>query len=228
VNELTARTHAINFAADRLANVAINAERTRGDWPQDAGILMLYGDVGLGGAYQSHSDVFYGDTGLGANFGHLVVEFAGRPCYCGQRGCLETYVGVGPLLNALNNTPDELANSPRVPLNKALDAVRRQAPGVAEELAQQGRWLARAIQQITAVLDPAVVILGGALAEFAPVMLPTCEEQLRPLRIQKRFGRIAEIMPSRLGPEAISHGGIVMSAEAVIREPWRLQADSQP
>jgi predicted NBD/HSP70 family sugar kinase len=214
----------VAISVDRLANVAIHAERSLGHWPHDAGILMLYGDVGIGGSYQSHSDVLYGDSRLGGNFGHLTVEFDGRPCYCGRRGCLETYVGVGPLANVLDQTPDRPVTGPAVPREKTLSALRRGDPSVAEELRNQGRWLARAIEQVTVAFDPAVVILGGSLAEFAPLMMPSREAEAARLNNQSHFASLAIVEPSKLGPDAVLRGGIAMAIDAVVREPWRLHA----
>jgi predicted NBD/HSP70 family sugar kinase len=214
----------VAVSVDRLANVAIHAERSLGHWPHDAGIVMLYGDVGIGGSYQSHSDVLYGDSGLGGNFGHLTVEFDGRPCYCGRRGCLETYVGVGPLANVLDQTPDRPVTGLAVPREKTLSALRRDDPAVAEELRHQGRWLARGIEQVLVAFDPAVVILGGSLAEFAPLMMPSLEAEAARLNNQSNFASLAIVEPSKLGPDAVLRGGVVMSIDAVVREPWRLHA----
>jgi len=214
----------VAVSVDRLANIAIHAERSLGHWTDDAGILMLYGDVGIGGSYQSHSDVLYGDSGLGGNFGHLTVEFDGRPCYCGRRGCLETYVGVGPLANVLDQTPDRPVIGPAVPREKTLRALRRGDPAVAEELRNQGCWLARAIEQVTVAFDPAVVILGGSLAELAPLMMPSLEYEAARLNNQSHFPSLAIVEPSKLGPDAVLRGGGVMAIDAVVREPWRLHA----
>jgi predicted NBD/HSP70 family sugar kinase len=214
----------VAVSVDRFANVAIHAERSLGHWTDDAGILMLYGDVGIGGSYQSHSDVLYGDSGLGGNFGHLTVEFDGRPCYCGRRGCLETYVGVGPLANVLDQTPDRPVTGPAVPREKTLRALRRGDPAVAEEQRTQGRWLARAIEPVTVAFDPAVVIIGGSLAEFAPLMMLSLESEAARLNNQSHFASVAIVEPSKLGPDAVLRGGVVMAIDAVVREPWRLDA----
>ena len=214
---------AVAVSVDRLANIALHAERSLDRWSPDAGVVMLYGDVGIGGAYQSHSDVLYGDSGLGANFGHLTVEYDGRPCYCGRRGCLETYVGVGPLANVLDQTPDRAVTGPAVPRTKTLNAVRRGDPTVVRALLDQGRWLARAIEQIVVAFDPAVVVLGGALAEFAPLMMPSREAEAARLNNQSHFASLAIVEPSQLSQDAILRGGIVTAIDAVVREPWRLQ-----
>ena len=36
--------------------------------------------------------VYLGNNGFAGEFGHTCVEIDGRPCGCGRRGCLETYV----------------------------------------------------------------------------------------------------------------------------------------
>jgi glucokinase len=113
---------------------------------------------------------------------------------------------------------------PAVPREKTLRALRRGDPAVAEELRNQGRWLARAIEQVTVAFDPAVVIIGGSLAEFAPLMMLSLESEAARLNNQSHFASVAIVEPSKLGPDAVLRGGVVMAIDAVVREPWRLDA----
>lgn len=106
------------FAIDNLANVAINAERQVRNWPADAGVVMLYGDIGVGGAYVRGPNMLRGDFESGAIFGHISVNTEGRRCYCGRRGCLETYVGIGPRANALTDDPNALFTGLSIPTGK--------------------------------------------------------------------------------------------------------------
>jgi predicted NBD/HSP70 family sugar kinase len=218
--ELTRLTRStITYSIDRLANFAVIAERRHGRWSDDAEILLLYGDIGIGGAYQHRADVFHSDHGFGANVGHLTVEFDGRPCYCGRRGCLETYVGIGPLANALDHVQDRPTNSPQVPLEKTLKAARQGIPEVIEELERQGKWLARGVELMRAAFDPAVVVIGGALAELAPLMRQSFQKEIA--RLAADSGQATAIETSSLGREAVLQGALASAVETVAREPWR-------
>jgi predicted NBD/HSP70 family sugar kinase len=51
--------------------------------------VIYTGDV-LGGAFFIDGRVYRGLAGSGGELGHTVVQFDGRPCNCGRRGCWET------------------------------------------------------------------------------------------------------------------------------------------
>ena len=209
------------FAIDNLANVAINAERQVRNWPADAGAVMLYGDIGVGGAYVRGSNTLRGDFESGAIFGHISVNTEGRRCFCGRRGCLETYIGIGPLANALAENPDAFSTGPEIPMAETLAAVHDAGPRVEEELHDQGRWLARAVDVLTAAFDPSVVFIGGALAQLAPLMMTGYADELSRLNPDPLF-RYPQVLWSLLGPDAIIRGGIAMSVQSVIQEPWSI------
>lgn len=45
---------------------------------------------GVGLSLFINGDYFHGFSGLAGEFGHLIVKENGKPCYCGNRGCLRT------------------------------------------------------------------------------------------------------------------------------------------
>lgn len=45
----------------------------------------------IGGAVLIDHDLFCGDNQRGGELGHMRIENNGRPCYCGKRGCLDSY-----------------------------------------------------------------------------------------------------------------------------------------
>ncbi len=49
--------------------------------------------TGIGGGIVSGGTLISGNLGMAGEIGHVVVEPGGRPCGCGQRGCVEQYAG---------------------------------------------------------------------------------------------------------------------------------------
>lgn len=228
IAELRRRTSSeLTFVIENVAIAALNGERQGQDWPRDAGVIMLYGDVGIGGAYQRGSNALHGDLDTGAIFGHITVDETGRRCFCGRRGCLMTCVGIGPLANALAGTPDGSPSSPLVPVAQTLADAEEAGPQVIAELDRQGRWLARAVDVLTAAFDPSVVVIGGALAQLAPMMMASCVEELNRRNPQPLFP-YPKIVTSELGSDAAVRGGIAMSIHDIIREPWLAALTPQP
>jgi predicted NBD/HSP70 family sugar kinase len=204
VAELGALTKGdVHFTLDRLANLAIHAERKAGGWNTDEGIVVLYGDFGIGGSYQRNGQVLRGDFGIGAEFGHVLVEPGGRPCVCGMRGCLEAYVGLGPLAQALGIPADGRG---RRPLAQILASLSKPGPEVRAEVGRQGTRLAQAVASLISVFDPHAVVLGGQLTAVAPLMMPSFRAELE--RVRAMHTSRANVLVSKLGTSAVLDGGI--------------------
>lgn len=215
VAELTRLTSdRVHFTLDRLANLAIHAERRSGGWAAEDGVLMLYGDQGLGGAYQRHGQVLRGDFGIGAEFGHMIVEPGDRECVCGMRGCLETYVGLGPIARAIGLSRDRSGARDRAQI---LAAVTAPTPQLQAEGERQGARLARAVASLISAFDPRVVVLGGHLMDLAPLTMPAFEAELERFR-GGSAGR-ASIHVSTLGTSAVLQGGIEAAIHDLCTNP---------
>jgi fructokinase len=125
------------------------------------GVIM---GTGVGGGLVIGGRVWGGPQGLAGEWGHHGV-FAGRPdarpCYCGERGCLEAYAS-GP---AVERHFVELGGERRSATEiAALAAVGDEIAGAAMEslIAAFGRGLANLID----ICDPSAIVLGGGLSKL--------------------------------------------------------------
>lgn len=50
--------------------------------------------TGLGSGIVANRQLIYGQSGMAAELGHVIIVKNGRKCGCGRKGCLETYVSV--------------------------------------------------------------------------------------------------------------------------------------
>lgn len=64
-------------------------------------LFMVMIRAGVGGAFLDNGDIFVTRTRGTLEIGHIAVEYEGRPCTCGSRGCLETYLSEGAILSDL-------------------------------------------------------------------------------------------------------------------------------
>lgn len=111
-----------------------------------AGASVVFGVIlgtGVGGGIVVRGEVLAGANAIAGEWGHnpLPGENAGRPCYCGRRDCIETYLS-GPALAADGGADDEAA------------------------LQRYERRLARALAQVINILDPDVIVLGGGVSNL--------------------------------------------------------------
>lgn len=132
----------------------------------DIAVLTLGTGVGAGMAIGGN--LYRGATNSAGEWGHTNLVPGGRPCRCGARGCLETYVGAPGIMQTLG----ELApGSPMLHPDDqtgTIDALARgQAdgdPDALATLAATAEYLGLAVADLVNLINPEVVVLGGWVA----------------------------------------------------------------
>ncbi len=136
-----------------------------------AGARSVFGVIlgtGCGGGLVLDGALIDGPRGIGGEWGHNPLPWAeasehpGPTCWCGRRGCVETWVS-GPGLEAdhAKATGEQLS---------AEAIAARAAGGDAAALATLDRHasrLARGLASVINIFDPEVIVLGGGLSKLA-------------------------------------------------------------
>ena len=91
-------------------------------------------------------------------------EWPGPPCYCGRRGCIETFLS-GSGLQSLARHGSVGGRSPRARSPRAAAARRCTPPRPARRDLQRAAWRSRWPTVIN-LLDPDVIVLGGGLSNI--------------------------------------------------------------
>lgn len=185
-------------AATGLAAVVENDANCAayGEWWQGAGrgfrsVVGITLGTGIGGGIVVDGRLFLGATGTAGEIGHMTVEFGGRRCTCGNRGCLEAYAsGPGIARSAVeglaggtaSSLPElvegELDRITAATVHEAAVAGDAYAAGV---LARAARMLAAGITGAVNLLSPdAVVVMGGVTAAGDLFFGPLAAELGRP------------------------------------------------
>lgn len=123
--------------------------------------------TGVGGGVVNRGQIVVGGNAIAGEWGHTPLpwmtadEYPGRDCFCGRRGCIETFVS-GPALERDHAEATGRA-LPGAEIAAAADAGDRDAAAALDRLA--GR-LARGLAMIINILDPDVIVLGGGLSNI--------------------------------------------------------------
>jgi fructokinase len=135
------------------------------------GARVVFGVIigtGTGAGITVDGSILTGPNGIAGEWGHNPLpwpeddESPGPPCYCGSRGCIETFLS-GPGLTR----DHEQRSGRRLP---ALEIAARAAAGdaIAEQaLTSYERRMAKALAGVINLLDPDVIVLGGGLSNLA-------------------------------------------------------------
>ena len=123
--------------------------------------------TGTGAGIAIRGQVLTGVNGITGEWGHNPLpwpnddERPGPSCYCGKRGCIETFLS-GPGMTAAH----ELGTGRReLPQDITRAADRGEAAAVATLRRYESR-MARALASVINVLDPDVIVLGGGMSNI--------------------------------------------------------------
>ena len=104
-----------------------------------------------------------GTEGIGGEWGHNVLDPEGPECYCGLRGCVETFLA-GPKLEEFY----EERSSNRRPLAEIAErAGGGTDPTASDTINRLVESFGRALASVVNVVDPHVVVLGGGVSNVA-------------------------------------------------------------
>jgi len=148
---------------DNDANLVAVAEQYYGEGRNASDFLVVTVEHGVGMGIVLANQVYRGTRGCGAEFGHTKVQLEGALCRCGQRGCLEAYVGDYALLREANirgsaQPEDDLS---------ALHARAKAGDAMARSIFDRaGRMFAMGLANVINIFDPSLVILSGEQMTF--------------------------------------------------------------
>jgi fructokinase len=150
----------------RLANDANCFALSEATDGAGAGANVVFGVIlgtGVGGGIVVNGQVLNGINAIAGEWGHnpLPGEHHRLPCYCGRKGCIETYLS-GPAMARDHRMQGGAEFS-------AEQIVAGAASGDAECDATLQRYearLAKALATVINLLDPEVIVLGGGLSNI--------------------------------------------------------------
>ena len=156
----------------RLANDAdcfALSEATDGAAAGNSPVFGVILGTGVGGGIVVDGRLLHGPNAIAGEWGHnplprmTAAEAPGPACYCGRRGCIETFLS-GPGLTA-----DYAAGGGAEEVAAADVAARAEAgePAATAALERYLDRLGRALAGVVNVLDPAAIVLGGGLSNIA-------------------------------------------------------------
>lgn len=133
-----------------------------------AGVEVVFGAIlgtGVGGGVVVRGGLLTGPNAIAGEWGHNPLpwpnsqELPGPQCYCGKRGCIETFCS-GPGL-----VRDLAANAQPTLTAREVVAAAEQGGALADQAVQRyEERLAKSLASVVNVIDPHVIVLGGGLS----------------------------------------------------------------
>lgn len=173
----------VPFYMDNDARLAVLGEWQQGAARGKRNVVMMTIGTGIGTGVIIDGNVLYGQHyQAGSLGGHFVIDYKGRSCTCGNKGCVEAMASSFFLPVIIREHP-QLSDS----FKKLADKIDFKgifglaATGDKDALLLRNEcmdiWSAAIVTYIHAY-DPEIVVLGGGIMNSAEVIIPYIKERV--------------------------------------------------
>ena len=161
------------------------------------GVIM---GTGVGGGLVINGKIHTGRTNIAGEWGHHCIKPNGNKCYCGRKGCVETYISGPALEKKWNQLTNQNASVPDIIKNSQENAYKTWKN---EFLENFGLSLANVID----IIDPDAIVLGGGLSN-----IPFLYDEGKNLVYQNVFSDTVDtpILKNQLGDSAGVFGACIL------------------
>ena len=212
---------ATRIAADNEANLAALAEFAAGSAAGTRDLVLITGEVGVGGGVISGGVLMRGARGYSGEFGHMPLTETTFVCGCGRRGCWEAAIGLDAIMARVSEPEDPLRD-----VTKGLAARLTQLSARADQgdrrtldgLHEVGALIGRGAAALVNAFNPEVLMFGGTFAALSRHLELAVAESLGAHVIAPDNGG-CRIAYSTLGFNAAGVGGAQVGIDLVMEDP---------
>jgi glucokinase len=189
---------------------------TNGEWRFGAGrgvdtVVVFAIGTGIGGGLVINGQLHLSMGGTGGELGHMIIDFNGPRCGCGNHGCLEAYAS-GPAIAAMGmkavaqGVKTLIADFCEYDLNRVTPELIERAARADDEIAKNiyenaGYYIGLAAANLCVSIGPRRIIIGGGVAKAGDLLLEpirrTVLERVLVMPVEQ-----VEVVASELGSNA--------------------------
>ncbi len=147
---------------DNDANLVALAEQRFGLGKKARNFIVVSVEQGVGMGIVIDGKIYRGSHGRGAELGHTKVHLDGALCRCGQRGCLEAYVGDYALLREASTALDlQTKGNADIQMEYLLQEARSGNELAHSIVHRAGRMFSMGLANVVNIFAPELIILSG-------------------------------------------------------------------
>ncbi len=203
------------------ANAAAMAENWWGSGRGFSNMAYIKIGTGVGSGLIMDNEIYRGYSGNAGEIGHTTIEATGRICRCGNKGCMEAYVGKSGFMKdarrALADDPRWKDNIDALKLSDVISEAQHGNEACKEVISISGKYLGIGIANLINLFNPAIVILGGDLTEAGPLLMDSVQTSLRE-RSMPFESHIDKLILGELGGDAVAIGAATFVLQTAFNE----------
>jgi len=217
---------AVPCIIDNNANAAALAEVVCGVGSGERVAFYIGLGQGIGSGLVVNGHIYHGATSIAGEIGHLLVKESGPECSCGGFGHLEAIASAEAIAHTMLKRSIEYPDT--VSAIRRITGARAEALTVAQvfQLAAAGdfvaqniieevqTYLAIALTNIVHMVNPSIIILGGAVAQAGDLLISPLQERVRALCLPT-ISQSFQIVQSSLGADANLVGAVILALQDI-------------
>ncbi|HTP13042.1 MAG TPA: ROK family protein [Bacteroidota bacterium] len=211
----------VPISVENDANCAAIAESKFGAGKDHPDFLFIIWGTGIGGGIILDRKLFRGTSGGAGEVGHISIDYDGPLCGCGNRGCVEAFIGqkylsqrtaeklkAHPTSLILELVGGDYSKIEPVFISRAAEAGDELARDI---LIEAGTFLGVAVGAVMNTMDMRVSIIGGGVSAAGALVIKATEDSVR-AHVLKPLQKDIRVLQSTLGNDA----GILGAAGLVL------------
>ena len=204
---------------DKDVNTLTLAEKRFGVGKKINNFICITIGKGVGAGIVIKGDIYHGSYGGAGDFGHIIIDKDGPLCYCGKRGCLETFSSdkfiINKIKEALSNQQETIIKDLNFITVDTVIKAAQEGDVVSKNIFQEvGKNLAMGIVSLISLFDPELIIVGGEGVKAGEFIFPTIRKVIKDNFPYKKEIKIVPLQPGE-------EGWIIGAAELVLSEVFK-------
>ncbi|GAA2015238.1 ROK family transcriptional regulator [Catenulispora yoronensis] len=177
-------------------------------------VALLGRGVGLGVVAEGR--LAHGSRSSAGEWGHTVIEYNGRLCRCGKRGCVEAYIGSDAILDAWAARGGQFEGSGWGALGQLIDGAAGGDPVAAAVVQETIEYLSAGLGALVNLYNPERIVIGGWVGlRLMETLGERIHEAVKGACLARPGGQF-DLSVAELGGDSVSLGAALLPIEALI------------
>lgn len=216
-----------SVAVGNDVEVAALGEFLYGSGQGYSNFVCVFVGTGIGSGIVQNGRMYTGYTGTAGEIGHMIIQFGGRLCGCGCRGCLEAYASRTAITKVImaeihHGRESVLAEEAQRQLKEGetiirsgllAQALNRGDDLVTETVTEAADYLGYGLASVMNFYNPECIILGGGVIEAIDLLYEHAAHRARITALSAPASK-TKIMRTKLGDFSGVVGAACLGAEA--------------
>ncbi|HHW69938.1 MAG TPA: ROK family transcriptional regulator, partial [Clostridiales bacterium] len=147
------------------ANLSVLGEKTFAINAENMANINIHWGIGVG--LVINNKLYEGYNGFAGEFGHTIIEADGKPCPCGNKGCIEQYASERALLKKLST----MKNKKGITFNEFMTLYEKKDKYALIIMDDFIKYISIALNNILTAFNPEIIIINSKFTNQFPEIL---------------------------------------------------------